>query len=320
MCDKELAKSLFDKCKVEECRKAVNFFTDNLCTSRRQTLDVMDNVPRGWSGLYKTVRNFIRESKLIFHGLAFEEEIDAIIDNGYLNALRGNLHSAEESNRFLMERVFLSVLTQRTTSDYERILQRRLWHRMVDSGYTILHFGEAIGRLKKATGGKPPLDRDTIYLVGKPVCRKHLEYPEFSRPVEDLPVRERLKCRCGKDAEYMTLAMPKVSALIGLGCYLLGYQAESFENIYSNISRIVHPYGLVKVEKNRAILLWFRDYFMIISEIRRALSKEGRMETKGEAGRNSEKEKGEGRLGLDGRSKQRGKGKGNNPKKRNRRR
>ncbi|BBG25310.1 hypothetical protein IC006_2645 [Sulfuracidifex tepidarius] len=310
MCDKEVAKSIFDKCKLDECRKAVKFFTDDLCQTRRQTLDIIDNVPKGWSGLYKTVRSFLKDSKSLFKGFVFQDEIEVLIDNGYINALKGNLHSAEESNRFLMERIFLSIFIENTTRDYEEILQRRLWHKMVDSGYTILHFGEVMGRLKKATGGKPPLNEETIYLVGKPVCRKHLEYPQFSRHIEDLPIQERLKCRCGKDADYMTLAMPKVSALIGIGCYILGYPSERFENIYSNISRIIHPYGLVKVEKSKAVLLWFRDYFMIVSELEKAIQSKGNKQTDFQ-----EKERKDEKI-----EKKKKKGRKNNPKKRNRKR
>ncbi len=310
MCDKEVAKILFDNCKIDECRKAVKFFTDDLCQTKRQTLDIIDNVPKGWSGLYKMVRTFMRESKSVFKGFAFEDEIDALIDNGYMNALKGNLHSAEESNRFLMERIFLSILVENTTRDYEEILRSRLWHKMVDSGYTILHFGEVVGRLKKATGGKPPLNEETIYIIGRPVCRKHLEYPQFSKHIEDLPIQERLKCRCGKEADYMTLAMPKVSALIGIGCYILGYPSERFENIYSNISRIIHPYGLVRMEKNRAVLLWFRDYFMIVSELKKAIQLKG----------NKEREKVEEKERGDEKTKSKKKKGKSNPKKRNRKR
>jgi hypothetical protein len=309
MCDKDEAKILFDKCKLEECKKAVRFFTDDLCTSKRQTLDILDNVPKGWSGLYKTVRAFIKESKELYKGMLFADEIETLIDNGYMNAMKGNLHSAEESNRFLLERIFLSIFIENTTNDYEKILRKRQWHRMVDAGYTILHFGEVIGRLKKTTGGKPPIDRNTIYLIGKPVCRKHLEFPEYSRNIEDFPLKERLKCKCGKEADYLTLAMPKVSALIGLGCYIVGYPSERFENIYSNISRIIHPYGLVKIDKDRAVLLWFRDYYMIVGELKKAL-------TARSSNPSNESYQSEGRVEV--KVKRKAKKRKDNPKKRNR--
>ncbi|MCH1770370.1 MULTISPECIES: hypothetical protein [Metallosphaera] len=253
------------RCRSRACEEALLFVSDNLFRTRRNTLDIMDQVPSGWSGLNKLVREYVRRSMILYRGLVFEDEIRHAVIEGYHSALRGNLHSAEESNRFILERFCLSRFVERTSNIYLDLIKSRTWHRLVDSGFIITSLGEALSR-RKRLGTKASLEGEGIFLAGKPVCRRHLTFPEYSRDISRFRIKGKVKCKCGAPAVALTLAMPKVSALIGLTCYLLGHDSRTLERIYSNLSRIVHPYGFVKMDREKAILIWFRDYFMLSTE------------------------------------------------------
>ncbi|MCY0860587.1 MAG: hypothetical protein OWQ54_09180 [Sulfolobaceae archaeon] len=272
MCDPELARELYEKCKSENCKKVVEFVTDNLCREERDTLAVIDRYPREtWTGFQKMIRNYLKKSLKIYDDLIFKEDIVKTVYNGYYNALKGNLHSAEESNRFLIERVCLSIYVQHTTPLYLEILDKRIWHKMVDRGYIVRNAGEALSRVRKISKDDD-IEGDRIFLIGKPVCRKHLEFPRYSMPLRAFKVKEKLKCHCGSNAEYLTLVMPKVNALIGLSCHIMNYKPRRLERIYSNLSRVVHPYGFVSVPKAQSLTIWFRDYFLLSSEFAKVLN------------------------------------------------
>lgn len=253
------------RCRSRSCEEVLLFISDNLFRTRRNTLDIIDQVPSGWSGLRKLVRDYVRRSMAIYHDLIFGEEIKRAVMEGYRSALRGNLHSAEESNRFILERFCLSKFVERTSDLYLDLVRTRTWHRLVDAGFIITSLGEALSR-KKKLGVKGTLKGEGIFLAGKPVCKRHLTFPQYSRDLHDLGVKGRIRCKCGAPAVALTLAMPKVSALIGLACHLSGYDPRNLERIYSNLSRIVHPYGFIDFDREKALLVWFRDYFMLSVE------------------------------------------------------
>lgn len=77
------------RCRSRACEEALLFVSDNLFRTRRNTLDIMDQVPSGWSGLNKLVREYVRKSMVIYRGLVFEDEIRHAVIEGYHSALRG---------------------------------------------------------------------------------------------------------------------------------------------------------------------------------------------------------------------------------------
>ena len=152
------------------------------------------------------------------------------------------------------------------------MLKERKWHLLVDKGYIIRNSGEGMGRMIKTTGKKLKLNRYSVYLIGVPVCTKHLEFPDYSMNVADLTadlkVNIKSKCKfCYRQADYFTLAMPKVNALIGLTQEITGKNTGNLMSIYSNISRVIHPYGFTELDKDKVFTLWARDFLYILAEI-----------------------------------------------------
>lgn len=274
-------------CRSEQCREAVRFISDDLCKKPRDTLTIVGSNVFSWKGLAPFSRRFITKNMNLFSDFIFVTEINQAIWDGYRLALRGSFRSAEENNRFIIERVCLSVFIQTGIPDYLDVLRKRAWHKMVDDGYTVLNFGEALSRVRRLTHNDlKRVSGDYVWFMGRPVCGKHLKYRDFSRSLKDLlphhdsPRGENrrnkvdlgnLKCFiCGKRAEYLTLVMPKVSALIGLACSALSLQPDSLYRTYSSLSRVIHPYGFTRIGREESLLLWLRDYFMIVSVVKEA--------------------------------------------------
>ncbi len=254
-------------CRSESCKKVFKFF------SRKEgTLEIIDQAPKAYPGLKAYIRKIAKEEELLLNDVVLGDDIISAIESGYKNGLMGFLRSAEESNRFIIERACLSVFVSATTSKYMELLKKKKWHVLVDLGYIIRAESEGTGRMKKFVNRKIKLDQWSVYLMGKPFCKKHVKVLEYSIPVEDL--EEKLKTRinarcslCHKPADYFTLAMPKASALIGLAGYIKGKDITTLMRTYANISRILHPYGFNDINKDKVFTIWARDFLTVISEI-----------------------------------------------------
>ncbi len=241
--------------------------------SRTNGIGTLDLIKR--KGLY-TIPN--SEANLFYNkillpklnllkGLSYYNDIIRSINSGRGEAVAGNLRSAEENSRFIIERGCLSKFIESTTLKYDIALKNMDWHNMVNKGYTISSFGEAMRRIRSLDPSIKQLDSKSIFLAGKAVCSKHLEFPFYSIPIKDFNGLKNLRCKCGSKADYLTLAMPKVSALIGLASFIAGINPNSLYFVYSNLSRVVHPYGFTDFPKGQSYALWLRDLDSILSSI-----------------------------------------------------
>ncbi len=236
------------------------------------TLQLINNAPKSYPGFKSYVRKKIKEEENLLQGILFAEDIISAMHSGYKNALAGYLRSAEESNRFIIERASLSIFVSATEEKYLELLKERQWHILVDEGYIVRAASEGIGRIKKVARRTLKLNKYSVYLMGAPVCRKHLKFQKYSMSVDELEDNLKLeisaKCKfCHRQADYFTLAMPKASALIGLAEYISGKSTTELMRIYANISRVIHPYGFTDLDKDKVFTLWARDFLNIISEI-----------------------------------------------------
>ena len=240
------------------------------------TLEVVEKAPKADMKFRNLIKRVIKDEEERLKGVLFGEDMVFAMRAGYKNAVLGFFHSAEENNRFLIERASLSVFISHTTDAYLKALKSRDWHKLVDEGFIIRSGGEALTRIRKFTGERE-VNGITIYFAGRPVCEKHLKWEMYSMSINELykelgvkrkKVREDIKCKyCGKEAKYFTLAMPKASALISLACETVGKNPNHLLKIYANLSRVLHPYGFTNIEKERVFTLWARDLLMILLEI-----------------------------------------------------
>ncbi len=259
------------KCKTEACKEIQDFLH-----TKDGTLEVIDKAPKAYPGLKKMIRRIIKEEEKSLHGVLLGEDIISAMYSGYKNALMGFLRSAEESNRFMIERACLSVFVTSTTEKYLNLLKSRKWHILVDEGLIIRNEGEGLGRIKRFARHKVKLDGVSVYLMGRPLCEKHLKFPEFSMEVKEieraLGFKIDAKCYlCSRKARYFTLSMPKASALIGLAGHIKGKDVSTLRRTYSNLSRILHPYGFNELEKDKVFTIWARDFLTVVSEINNLL-------------------------------------------------
>ena len=254
-------------------KKLLKFLANN-----EGTLSVIRKAPPSDEKFKKLIKRVIvDESKLLQKVLLGEDMITAM-KVGYKNAAAGFLHSAEENNRFLMERASLSVFITHTTEAYLKALKDLEWHKLVDEGFIIRSGGEALTKIRKYAGTRE-VNSITIYLAGRPVCEKHLKWEDYSISVHELfkelgmkKEKKEIKCKyCGKEAKYFTLAMPKASALIALACETVNKKSNRMLKIYANLSRILHPYGFTDIDKDVVFTVWARDLLMILSEINELL-------------------------------------------------
>lgn len=255
----------------EESKKVFEFLK-----RKEGTLSLIDSVPKAYQEFKDSINTKIREEGSILRGKLFSDDITSAMYSGYKNALEGYLRSAEESNRFIIERACLSIFVSSTESKYVKLLKERKWHLLVDNGYIIRNSGEGIGRIIKTAGKKLKLNGYSVYLIGVPVCEKHLKFRDYSMSITELTntlrVNIKSKCKfCYRQADYFTLAMPKVNALIGLTQEITGKNTGNLMNIYSNISRVIHPYGFTDIDKDKAFTLWARDFLYILTEINNLL-------------------------------------------------
>lgn len=253
------------------------------------TVDIIDKAPPADDDFITTVGAAISGEKELLSSFELSDDMRFALDLGYDNAVKGYLYSAEVSIRFLLERASLVALSRATTSLYLKALAERKWHRMVDDGYIVRSGQEAIGRMRKYAGSDE-VRGDAIFLAGKPVCEKHLRWPEFSKPICELPLREKylkasrkkrkgksvIRCAfCNREAKYFTLPMPKASALVYLACAALGVDPEGPLELYSNISRVLHPYGFTGLCRRRAFSAWARDVLTAIYYVNLLLLRDG---------------------------------------------
>ncbi|ARM76168.1 hypothetical protein [Acidianus manzaensis] len=255
------------KCKSEKCEKVFKYLK-----KKEGTLEIIDNAPKSYPGFKNYIRKEIENEKILLKDVLFRDDIISAMESGYKNALMGYLRSAEESNRFIIERASLSIFVSATTDKYLELLKEKEWHKLVDEGYVIRAASEGIGRIKKAAGRKLKINESSVYLMGAPVCRKHLKFIKYSKSIdeleEELRVRITDRCKfCHRQAEYFTLAMPKASALIGLAGCITSKNIDNLMRIYSNISRIIHPYGFTELDKEKVFTIWSRDFLNILFEI-----------------------------------------------------
>ncbi len=209
---------------------------------------------------------YIKPMLLELNGLMFYDDIKIAVESGYNDITHGNLRSGEESNRFIIERGCLSIFIKGTTLKYKEALDNMDWHHLVDDGNIIRSFGEAINKIRKVDNKINFINGKTIFLCGKAVCDKHDKYMHYSMPIKTL-TNKSLRCYCGKEAEYFVLPMPKVNALIGLSCYIANVNSMPLNKVYSNVSRIIHPYGFSDFDVNNGMLLWLKDLKLILSVI-----------------------------------------------------
>ncbi|ASI14279.1 hypothetical protein Mia14_1013 [Candidatus Mancarchaeum acidiphilum] len=200
-------------------------------------------------------------------GLIYYSDIIRSIISGRYEAMAGNFRSAEENNRFIIERGCLSEFVEGTNKKYDEALKDMDWHNMVDRGYIISSFAEAMRRIRTLDPRVKELDSKSIFLAGKAVCKEHLEFPFYSITIKAFGGLKKVRCRCGNEADYLTLAMPKVSALIELASFITNANPNSLYSVYSNLSRVVHPYGFTDFPKGKSYALWLRDLNLILSSI-----------------------------------------------------
>ncbi|WP_150111423.1 hypothetical protein [Candidatus Acidianus copahuensis] len=132
------------KCRSEKCIKISNFLE-----RKEGTLDIIHEAPKSYPGFRRYIREIMQNQEKLFDNFVFKDDIKSAMMSGYTNALAGFLRSAEESNRFIIERSTLELLVRSTTDYYLRALKQREWHILVDNGYIIRSAGEGLGRIKK---------------------------------------------------------------------------------------------------------------------------------------------------------------------------
>lgn len=242
------------------------------------TVSVIKKAPPSEDKFKKLIKKvIIDESKLVENVLLGDDMINAM-KVGYKNAILGFLHSAEENNRFLIERASLSTFITHTTTAYYEALKNMDWHKLVDDGFIIRSGGEALTKIRKYAGIRE-VNATTIYFTGVPVCEKHLKWEKYAMSLHEIfselgmkKNKKEIKCKyCKNDAKYFILAMPKASALIALACETIGKNSNTLLKIYANLSRILHPYGFTNLNKNVVFTIWARDLLMILSEINELL-------------------------------------------------
>jgi hypothetical protein len=244
------------------------------------TIEAITKAPPSDESFRKLIKRIIIDESERLNSVLFGDDMVTAMKAGYKTAILGYLHSAEENNRFLIERASLSVFVKNTTEAYKRALERREWHKLVDDGFIIRSGGEGLTRIRKFTGGRE-VNGITIYFAGKPVCEKHLKWDGYSLSIHELykelgfkkkKGKEDIKCKyCKQEAKYFTLAMPKASALIALACETVGKKPNSLLKIYANLSRVLHPYGFTDLPKEKVFTVWARDLLMILLEINQLL-------------------------------------------------
>jgi len=247
-------------------------------SSSEGTLSVIRKAPPSDEKFKKLIKRVIVDESKLLQKVLLGEDMTTAMKVGYKNAVAGFLHSAEENNRFLMERASLSVFITHTTEAYLKALKELEWHKLVDEGFIIRSGGEALTKIRKYAGTRE-VNSITIYLAGRPVCEKHLKWEDYSISVHELfkelgmkKEKKEVKCKyCGKEAKYFTLAMPKASALIALACETVNKKSNRMLKIYANLSRILHPYGFTNIDKDVVFTVWARDLLMILSEINELL-------------------------------------------------
>ncbi|ADL19812.1 hypothetical protein ASAC_1407 [Acidilobus saccharovorans 345-15] len=242
---------------------------------REGTVEVIDRAPPSDEQLVGLVKEAMEREKSLVSGLRLGDDMKYAIDVGLTNASSGLLYPAEVAVRFFLERGSLCLIASRTTELYIKALRERAWHAMVDDGYIVRSGPEAVGRVKKLSGRKS-LEGDAIFLAGKPVCERHLKWPEYSKPIEELPLEKKylkatldtrkrkkgsaIRCAfCNREARYFTLPMIKASALVFIASYLAGLNPEGPMELYSNLSRVLHPYGFSWLRPEAAFTVWARD-------------------------------------------------------------
>jgi len=238
------------------------------------TLSIIRKAPPSDDKFKKIIKRIIIEESKLLQKVLLGEDMITAMKVGYKNAVAGFLHSAEENNRFLMERASLSTFVTHTTEAYFKALKELEWHKLVDEGFIVRSGGEALTKIRKYAGTRE-VNSITIYLAGRPVCEKHLKWEDYSISVHELfkelgmkKEKKEVKCKyCGKEAKYFTLAMPKASALIALACETVNKKSNRMLKIYANLSRILHPYGFTDIDKDVVFTVWARDLLMILSEI-----------------------------------------------------
>jgi len=242
------------------------------------TLSIIRKAPPSDDKFKKIIKRVIGGESELLQKVPLGEDMITAMEVGYKNAIAGFLHSAEENNRFLMERASLSTFITHTTEAYFKALKELEWHKLVDEGFIIRSGGEALTKIRKYAGTRE-VNSITIYLAGRPVCEKHLKWEDYSISVHELfkelgmkKEKKEVKCKyCGKEAKYFTLAMPKASALIALACETVNKKSNRMLKIYANLSRILHPYGFTDIDKDVVFTVWARDLLMILSEINELL-------------------------------------------------
>ncbi|BCU71039.1 hypothetical protein KN1_23360 [Stygiolobus caldivivus] len=244
------------------------------------TIEAISKAPPSDDSFRKLMKKIIVEEGEKLKDVLFGQDMIIAMKAGYKNAVLGYLHSAEENNRFLVERASLSVFVKNTTEAYRKALEKREWHKLVDEGFIIRSGGEALTRIRKFSGSRD-VNGITIYFAGRPVCEKHLKWEDYSISVHELykelgmkkkKAKNEISCKyCKQEAKYFTLAMPKASALIALACETVGKKPNSLLKIYANLSRVLHPYGFTDLPKEKVFTIWARDLLMILLEINQLL-------------------------------------------------
>ncbi|BFH73745.1 hypothetical protein SJAV_16890 [Sulfurisphaera javensis] len=242
------------------------------------TLSIIKKAPPSDDKFRKLIKKVILDEAKLLKNVLLGEDMIKAMKFGYKNAVLGFLHSAEENNRFLIERASLSTFITHTTDAYYNALKNMDWHKLVDEGFIIRSGGEALTKIRKYSGLRE-VNGITIFLAGRPVCEKHLKWEDYSMSIHEIfselgmkKVKKDIKCKyCKNDAKYFTLAMPKASALIALACETVNKKSNRLLKIYANLSRILHPYGFTDIEKDVVFTIWARDLLMILSEINELL-------------------------------------------------
>lgn len=244
-------------------------FSDWVNSYDESTLDLIksDKIPdvsyKEISDYYSSILN---EKMNKISDFKFYDDIKIAADTGYRLSSEGNLLNAAYNNRFILEKGCLSIFIDNTTSKYYDAIVNMDWHKLVDDRFIINSFGEAMHKIRKIDPNFNSINGRTIFLAGKPVCDKHVSYIHYAAPIKSL-TNKRVLCQCGKEARYFILPMPKVSALIGLSCYIAHINSSNLSRVYSNLSRIIHPYGFIDFDKNKSSALWIRDLNTILNEL-----------------------------------------------------
>jgi len=169
------------------------------------TLSIIRKAPPSDDKFKKIIKRVIVEESKLLQKVLLGEDMITAMKVGYKNAVAGFLHSAEENNRFLMERASLSTFITHTTEAYFKVLKELEWHKLVDEGFIIRSGGEALTKIRKYTGTRE-VNSITIYLAGRPVCEKHLKWENYSISIHELfkelgmkKEKKEIKCKyCGK--------------------------------------------------------------------------------------------------------------------------